>query len=94
MTAAIVLSIASVADPLIDAYEAGNSILKKVSDAMESVERAGEVKDGASKKAWVMAYAKEIVLNVLADWNIWRDLISVFIDRIIKIYNSISKLIR
>lgn len=50
MTAAIVLSIASVADPLIDAYEAGNSILKKVSDAMESVERAGEVKMERAKK--------------------------------------------
>lgn len=90
----VVISIADIADPIIDAYESGEAIFKRVASAMESVEREGKIKEGAKKKDWVLAYSKEIIEDIKAEWPVWRSLIADFIDKIIKIYNAIAKVVK
>ena len=87
----VIISIALLADPIINAYEAGHALFKRAAEAMHAVETEGAITDGSKKKAPVIDYVKSIVMDMKADWSTWRLLISEFIEKLIGIYNAIIK---
>lgn len=86
----IAISILSLANPIIEVYEAGHEIFKRVAESMQAVENEGALK-GDAKKATVIDYVKSIIHDMKADWSTWQYLVSEFIEKIIKIYNALTK---
>lgn len=66
----------------------GREIYEAVSGFMDSMQSSGN--SGADKKAWVLAMAKNIVLEAGKNWDKWESHISNFIDAAKSIYNSLK----
>ena len=43
-----------------------------------------------TKKAWVLAAAKHLIVEVGKNWNLWEKYISDFIDAAKSVYNSLK----
>lgn len=85
----MIQKISTIAIGIIQAMQTAQAIYIVVAKAMDSVESTNADKSGGDKKAWVMAYAKNIVL---AFWgNKWDELeskVSLFIDQLKSAYNA------
>ena len=69
----------------------GYDIMMQAGRFMESMQKSGE--SGQSKKDWVMAKMKEVILSGergLSRWAEWRDKLSLFIDSIKALWNIIT----
>ena len=66
----------------------GREIYEAVAEFMDAME--SEQANGADKKAWVMAMAKNIILEAGKNWDKWESYISQFIDAAKSIYNSLK----
>lgn len=69
----------------------GYDIMMQAGRFMESMQKSGE--SGQSKKEWVMAKMKEVILSGeqgLSRWAEWRDKLSSFIDSIKTLWNIIT----
>lgn len=68
----------------------GQDIYQAIANAMDSAESGAE--SGASKKEWVLAYAKSIIQEAGKNWDKWATYVSNFIDAAKSIYNSLKGL--
>lgn len=69
----------------------GGTVLMEVGKYMESMQEAGG--NGISKKDWVMAKAKELILDQeqgLTKWAHWSEIISSFIDSVKSLWNILT----
>ena len=69
----------------------GYDIMMQAGRFMESMQKSGN--DGISKKEWVMAKMREVILSGeagLIRWEEWRDKLSNFIDSIKTLWNIIA----
>lgn len=80
--------ISIVAIGIIQAIQAAHAVYSIVASAMDSVEKANSEQSGADKKAWVLAYAKNVVVALGDNWDDLAEKISVFIDQLKSAYNS------
>ena len=60
---------------------------------MDAIEAKGSLK-GKDKKEWVLAFIKNFVYELGENWEKYFTLISEFIDKIKKMYNTIKDLIK
>lgn len=67
----------------------GRDIYQAVVDTMDAAEE-GNHKDGQSKKAWVLAYVKSIIIEAGKNWDKWAKYVSDFIDAAKSVYNSLK----
>lgn len=66
----------------------GREIYESVAQFMDAMEL--EKTKGADKKSWVMAMAKNLILESGKNWNKWEKHISDFIDASKSIYNALK----
>ena len=66
----------------------GREIYEAVAELMDSVEDSEA--SGQSKKDWVLAAAKHLILEGGRNWDKWAKYISDFIDAAKSIYNSLK----
>jgi len=66
----------------------GREIYEEVSKFMDAIEDSKQ--SGASKKEWVLAAAKNLIVGVGRNWDKWAKYISDFIDAAKSIYNSLK----
>lgn len=66
----------------------GREIYEEVLKFMDAIEDSKE--SGASKKDWVLAAAKHLILDGGRNWDKWAKYISDFIDAAKSIYNSLK----
>jgi len=66
----------------------GREIYEAVAEIMDSVEDSKA--SGQSKKDWVLAAAKHLILEGGRNWDKWAKYISDFIDAAKSIYNSLK----
>ena len=86
-------NIAQVAVGVINLIEEGQFIYSIATNAMDAVEALQESKlTGADKKAWVLAFVKSAVFNIIENWDAYAALISDFIDKIKTVYNEVRSL--
>ena len=86
-------NIAQVAVGVINLIEDGRFIYSIAANAMDAVEALQFSKlTGADKKAWVLAFVKSAVFNIVENWNTYETLISDFIDKIKTAYNAVRGL--
>lgn len=88
-----VTQIATVASGVIQLIEVGRDIYEATVKAMDAVEAKGVVK-GADKKTWVLAFIKNLVIDLGENWEKYFKLISDFIDNIKTMYNTIKHLVK
>lgn len=69
----------------------GREIYEAIARAMDSAET--EAGTGASKKQWVLAYAKSIIQEAGKNWDKWAKYVSDFIDAAKSIYNAVKGII-
>lgn len=67
---------------------AGREIYEEVSKFMDAIEDSKQ--SGASKKEWVLAAARSLIVGVGKNWDKWAKYISDFIDAAKSIYNSLK----
>lgn len=84
--------ISIVAIGIIQAIQAAHAVYSIVANAMDSVEKANSEQSGADKKAWVLAYAKNVVVALGDNWDDLADKVSVFIDQLKSAYNTVKVL--
>ena len=85
--------IAQVAVGVINLIEDGQFIYSIAANAMDAVESLQSSKlTGADKKAWVLAFVKSAVFNIIENWDAYEALISDFIDKIKTAYNAVRDL--
>lgn len=84
--------ISIVAIGIIQAIQAAHAVFSIVANAMDSVEAANSEQSGTDKKAWVLAYAKNVVVALGDNWDDLADKVSVFIDQIKSAYNTVKVL--
>lgn len=84
--------IATVAIGIIQLIDTAHTIYSIVSNAMDAVEQSNTDDAGHEKKAWVLAYAKNVVLALGQNWDELVEEISKFIDQIKLAYNAIKVL--
>lgn len=68
----------------------GREIYESIAKAMDAAESSAE--NGKSKKEWVLAFAKSLILEAGKNWDKWVKHISNFIDSAKSIYNSLKGL--
>ena len=86
-------NIAQVAVGVINLIEDGRFIYSIAANAMDAVEALQDSElTGADKKAWVMAFVKSAVFNIIENWDAYKALISDFIDKIKTAYNAVRGL--
>ena len=68
----------------------GRDIYESIAKAMDSAESG--MGSGASKKEWVLAYAKAMIQEAGKNWDKWAKYVSDFIDAAKSIYNSLKGL--
>ena len=86
-------NIAQVAVGVINLIEDGQFIYSIAANAMDAVEALQDSElSGAEKKAWVLAFVKSAVFNIIENWDAYAALISDFIDKIKKVYNEVRSL--
>lgn len=83
--------ISTVAIGIIQAMQTAHAIYSIVATAMDSVEAQGTT-TGTEKKAWVMAYAKSIIVALGEHWDSLEQSISQFIDQLKTAYNAVRTL--
>lgn len=66
----------------------GREIYEEVTKFMDAIEDSAE--SGSSKKEWVLAAAKNLILESGKNWDKWAEYISNFIDAAKSIYNSLK----
>ena len=66
----------------------GREIYEAVAELMDSVDKSEA--SGKSKKDWVMAATKHLILEGGRNWDKWEKYISDFIDAAKSIYNSLK----
>lgn len=66
----------------------GREIYEAVTELMDSVEKSEA--SGKSKKEWVLAATKHLILEGGKNWDKWAKYISDFIDAAKSIYNSLK----
>lgn len=66
----------------------GREIYESIAQAMDSAQNAAGT--GASKKEWVIAYAKSIIQEAGKNWDKWAKYVSDFIDAAKSIYNAVK----
>ena len=81
------VSIAQAINGTLTLITVGRAIYEAVASYMDSMESSNE--SGVSKKALVLAKAKELILNE-NKWDKWESYISQFIDAAKSIYNSLK----
>lgn len=77
---------------IMDVAESIKLIYSTTANAMDAVEAQGGIKDGRSKKEWVLAFIKNTFNIVGNDWENWYKLLSTFIDKAKTLYNYVLKL--
>ena len=86
-------NIAQVAVGVINLIEDGRFIYSIAANAMDAVEALQDSElTGAEKKAWVLAFVKSAVFNIVENWDAYEALISDFIDKIKTAYNAVRGL--
>lgn len=87
--------IAQTAVGIIQLISDGKHIYTIAANAMDAVEamQDGSLK-GTDKKAWVLAYVKNIVMSLAENWDYWEQLISTFIDKLKTAYNAVKGLFK
>ena len=80
--------ISTIAIGIIQAMQTAQALYIVVAKAMDSVESTNADKSGGDKKAWVMAYAKNIVLALGDKWDELESKVSLFIDQLKSAYNA------
>ena len=86
-------NIAQVAVGVINLIEDGRFIYSIAANAMDAVEALQDSElTGADKKAWVLAFVKSAVFNIIENWDAYAALISDFIDKIKTVYNAVRGL--
>lgn len=74
----------------IDLLTVGREIYDSIAKAMDAAESSAQ--NGNSKKEWVLAFAKNLILEAGKNWDKWVKHISDFIDSAKSIYNSLKGL--
>ncbi len=69
----------------------GREIYVSIAKAMDSAQIAAGT--GASKKEWVIAYAKSLIQETGKNWDKWAKYVSDFIDAAKSIYNAVKGII-
>ena len=88
-------SIAQVAVGVINLIEDGRFIYSIAANAMDAVEALQDSElTGSEKKAWVLAFVKSAVFNIIENWDAYEALISDFIDKIKTAYNAVRSLFK
>ena len=85
-------NIAQVAVGVINLIDDAQYIYTIATNAMDSVESQNSGLSGADKKAWVLAFVKSAVFNIVENWDAYEALISDFIDKIKAAYNAVRGL--
>ena len=86
-------NIAQVAVGVINLIEDGRFIYSIAANAMDAVEALQDSElTGSEKKAWVLAFVKSAVFNIVENWDAYEALISDFIDKIKTAYNAVRGL--
>ena len=86
-------NIAQVAVGVINLIEDGRFIYSIAANAMDAVEALQDSElTGSEKKAWVLAFVKSAVFNIIENWDAYAALISDFIDKIKTVYNEVRSL--
>lgn len=83
-------NIATAVQGTIQLITIGQEIYTQVSNFMDAIESSKD--SGASKKEWVLAAAKNLILEAGKNWDKWASFISDFIDAAKSIYNSLKGL--
>ena len=94
MSSANITQIATVANGVISLISVGQEIYELTVKAMDAVEALKDVEKGEDKKAWVLAFVKDFVLSLNENWDHYLNIISDFIDKIKKMYNTVKDLIK
>ncbi|MFW1924806.1 hypothetical protein [Acinetobacter ursingii] len=84
--------ISIVAIGIIQAIQAAHAVYSIVANAMDAVEKANSEQSGADKKAWVLAFAKNVVVALGDNWDDLAGKVSIFIDQLKSAYNSVKVL--
>lgn len=84
--------ISIVAIGIIQAIQTAHTVYTIVANAMDSVEKANAEQSGTDKKAWVLAYAKNVVVALGENWDDLAEKVSLFIDQLKSAYNSVKAL--
>ena len=78
---------------IIATFQVGQAIYTEVTKFMDEIQDTKE--SAASKKAWVMAAAKHLIINDHGKtWEKWEKYISDFIDSAKAFYNSVKGIIK
>lgn len=85
--------IATVAIGIIQLIDTAHTIYSIVSNAMDAVEQSNTDDAGHDKKAWVLAYTKNVVLALGENWDALVDKVSLFIDQVKAAYNAVKVLL-
>ena len=84
-------TIAQVMSSTIQLFTIGREIYQAIVNAMDSAQ--GQAGDGASKKQWVLAYAKSLISEAGKNWDKWSKYVSDFIDAAKGLYNSVKGIV-
>ena len=82
------MSIEKALKGVVDLMVVGAEIYAAITRVMDSINHAPIT--GSSKKAWVLAYAKTLVIEAGKNWDKWASYISDFIDSAKSIYNAVK----
>ena len=77
---------------VMDVADSIKTVYNTVANVMDAVEKQNTIKDGKSKKEWVLAFVKAMFFETLKDWDYWVNLISAFIDKAKTLYNFVKQL--
>ena len=94
MSSANITQIATVANGVISLIPVGQEIYELTVKAMDAVEALKDIEKGEDKKEWVLAFVKDFVLSLNENWDHYLNIISDFIDKIKKMYNTVKDLIK
>ena len=84
------MSISQSVQGAISLLTVGQEIYQSIANAMDSAQSVSQ--NGADRKKWVLAFAKNLILEAGKDWTKWEKFVSDFIDAAKAIYNSLKKL--
>ena len=83
------MNIEKVAASVIDAGTAGYEIYLETARAMDAIQERSSGMDGRSKRDWVLAYIKSIIVEVSENWQYWSELLIKFISSAKTFYNIV-----
>ena len=83
------MNIEKVAASIIDAGTTGYEIYLETARAMDAIQERSSGMDGRSKRDWVLAYIKSIIVEVSENWQYWSELLIKFISSAKTFYNIV-----